>query len=246
VSAADLLVSLRDAAVTLFYPRACQLCGGSVENPSDDACCRKCWENAKFFTGAETVCEKCGRVLETAAKRIEKTFCRRCDGEHFDAARAVGVYEGALRLAVINLKEKPAVSERVKTRLAELSLKTPFNQATMIIPVPLHRRRLHERGFNQAAVLARILSQKTKLPCLENCLVRETYSAMHRAGMDEKSRRESVEKSFAVKQPRLIKDENILLVDDVFTSGATASVCAKALKENGAAKVFVVTIARAV
>jgi predicted amidophosphoribosyltransferase len=68
---------------------------------------------------------------------------------------------------------------------------------------------------------------------------------MHRAGMDERGRRESVEKSFEVKNARLIKGEKILLVDDVFTSGATASACAKILKEKGASEVFVLTIARA-
>lgn len=246
MSAFSFLNSLRDAAATLFYPRGCSLCGESVESTANGACCQNCWRQTPFFTAAETLCYKCGRLLEHAGAKGIKTFCRRCDEDYFDAARAVGAYESGLRQAVIALKEKPEVAARIKKQLANVCRQPPLDKASQIIPVPLHRRRYAERGFNQAAILARLLSAEIKLPCLENCLVRESYTGMHRARMDEKARRESVEKSFAVKQPRLIKNENILLVDDVFTSGATASVCAKVLKENGAGEVFVVTIARAI
>ena len=76
-------------------------------------------------------------------------------------------------------------------------------------------------------------------------MARHIHTPMHRVGMDERARRESIEKAFAVKQPRLIKDEIVLLVDDVFTTGATASLCAQVLKENGAKQVLVLTLARA-
>lgn len=240
------LNSLRDAALALVYPRGCELCGASVESYTDGAACADCWRETRIFTGAETLCSKCGRLLEHAGGFAESVFCHLCDGEHFDTARAVGIYEGALRVAVLALKEKPFVSSRVRNLLAPPCQNYPFNQTAKVVPVPLHDKRLRQRGFNQAAFLARILSSQTGLPNLENCLARELYTSPHRVGMDVQARRESVEKAFAVKQPRLIKDEKILLVDDVFTSGATASACAKALKENGASEVFVLTIARAV
>lgn len=245
MSAVRHLNNLRDAALALVYPRGCELCGESVESYTDGAACARCWRETRIFTGAETLCSKCGRMLEHAGGFSEGVFCHLCDEEHFDTARAVGIYEGALRVAVLALKEKPFVSLRIRNLLARACQNYPFNQTAKIVPVPLHDKRLRQRGFNQAAVLARILSSQTGLPNLENCLARELYTPMHRAGMDEQARRESVERAFVVKQPRLIKGEKILLVDDVFTSGATASACAKALKENGAGEVFVMTIARA-
>lgn len=236
-----------NAALTLFYPRGCRLCGASVENLADGAACRECWLKTRIFDGSETLCAKCGRLLEHAGRRAEKTFCHLCDNDFYDAARAVGIYENALRASILELKEKPFVSTTLKKVLQIAFDNAPFfNQITKIIPVPLHKRRFHERGFNQATLLAQILSSGTNLPLLENCLVRQSFTEMHRGAFDERARRESVENVFAVKQPRLIENENVLLVDDVLTSGATASASAKALKKSGAGAVFVLTVARAV
>jgi ComF family protein len=224
------------------------LCDNSVEKLTDGATCQDCWRKTRIFTGAETLCQKCGRLLEHSAitGKTEIINCHRCNNDFFDIARAVGVYEGALRVAALELKEKPFIALRLKNLLTKVLHKSPFDQTTRIIPVPLHPNRFRERGFNQAAVLGGILSRESKLQMSENCLVREVYTKLHRGGMDEKARRETVEKSFVVRQPRLVEKEKILLVDDVFTSGATASACAKALKESGANEVFVLTIARAV
>ena len=112
------------------------------------------------------------------------------------------------------------------------------------MPVPLHPERERERGFNQAAVLARALAQSTQLRCDEWSLARAVHTYRHRTGMDARSRRESVTGAFEVRRPRLIENESVLLVDDVFTTGATASACAEALKNAGAKEVFVLTVAR--
>lgn len=239
------LSDFRDAVLSLVYPRSCEICGKIVENFDDGVACQFCWQATRIFTGRETLCQKCGRWLEHAGRGGETTFCHLCDDDFFDAARAVGIYEAALRISILELKEKPFVAQKLKNLLFERFQNSIVSEATKIVPVPLHAKRLRSRKFNQAAILARILAEKTRLPILENCLVREIHTPMHRATMDERARRESVEKAFVVNQPRLIKGEKILLVDDVFTSGATASVCAKALKEQGADSVFVLTIARA-
>lgn len=234
-----------DAGFALFYPRGCALCSESVESIADGATCHACWQKTRIFNGRETFCNKCGRLLENSlSKTSEHIFCHRCDSDFYDLARAVGIYENALRVAVLELKEKSFISSRLQHLFYAAFLSSPFSSATKIVPVPLHKKRFRERGFNQTEVLARVLSQKLKLPVLEKCLTRETYTQKHRANMDEQARRESVEKAFAIKQPRLIKNETILLVDDVFTTGATVSLCAKVLKEAGADKVFILTIAR--
>jgi ComF family protein len=111
--------------------------------------------------------------------------------------------------------------------------------------VPLHPSRERERGFNQAALLARTLAKATRLRLDEWSLARVGHGGRHRAGMDARARRESVEGCFAVARPRLVRGERVLLVDDVYTTGATASACARVLLEAGAREVFVLTAARA-
>jgi len=103
-----------------------------------------------------------------------------------------------------------------------------------------------ERGFNQAAVLARVLANQTQIMLDEQTLVRKIHTPMHRATMDSKAREAIVKDAFEVKRQNFVKGENILLVDDVFTSGATVSNCAKILKDKGAEQVYVLTVARAV
>lgn len=233
--------------LTIVYPQECQICGESVERIQFGDVCESCWEKTEIFDNSETICFRCGLVLSNVSNAApeRKTFCHRCDELAFDAARAIGIYDGALRAAVLRLKREPAVSERLKDLLFAAFDHPPINQATKIIAVPLHEKRFRERSFNQAAVLAECLSKTSGLEILENCLERTVHTPMHRAGMDERARRESVEKSFVVKNRRLIENEKILLIDDVFTSGATASACAKILKEKGASDCFVLTIARA-
>jgi competence protein ComFC len=102
-----------------------------------------------------------------------------------------------------------------------------------------------ERGFNQAEVLTQFLSKKTSIEADDKSLVREIHTPMHRAAMDKKAREATVKNAFAVTRKHFIESKKILLIDDVFTSGATVSSCAKVLKKNGAAKVYVMTIARA-
>jgi predicted amidophosphoribosyltransferase len=104
---------------------------------------------------------------------------------------------------------------------------------------------LIRRGFNQSALLAKILSDETGIPLDEQSLKRNAHTIKYRAAMDKRARAETVENAFEVKRARLISGETILLIDDVLTSGATASACARALKETGAAKVYVLTVARA-
>jgi ComF family protein len=113
------------------------------------------------------------------------------------------------------------------------------------MPVPLHANRLKVRGFNQAAIIAQALSKSLRLPLDEVSLLRPSASEKYRAGLDAKGRRETVAGAFEVVHPRLVQNEDILLVDDVFTTGATVSVCAETLVAAGARNVFVLTLAQA-
>ncbi|MGZ8844016.1 MAG: ComF family protein, partial [Pyrinomonadaceae bacterium] len=102
-----------------------------------------------------------------------------------------------------------------------------------------------ERGFNQALILARELARCCRLPLDEHSLLRRVQTEMHRVGMDAKARRKSVAGAFFVRRADLITGKRVLLVDDVFTTGATVSACAAVLRDAGAEDVFVLTMARA-
>ena len=198
------------------------------------------------FSGAETFCWKCGLLSHGVVppEKREQIRCRRCDSDAFTAARACGVYEKALRASVLLLKREPHVCRRLAQLLLRTQKQHPLNQATRIIPVPLHPERKKSRGFNQAAIIGQELSRLTKLPLDEVSVVRTQHSTRHRAGMDARGRRETVAGAFLVTHPALIAGERVLLVDDVFTTGATVSSCAKSLMDAGASEVYVLTIAR--
>ena len=157
----------------------------------------------------------------------------------------MGVYEGALRASVLRLKHEPHVGAHLAGLFARAAAQPPLDTATLIIPVPLHAERERERGFNQAAQLARTLAARTRLPLDEQSVVRVKHAERHRAGMDARARRETVEEAFRVTRPRLVAGHRVLLVDDVLTTGATVSSCAHALRQAGAHEVFVLTVARA-
>ena len=239
-----MLSKIYDSLLSVAYPQTCQICENSVENFSDGIVCGSCWKRTCIFSDAETLCKKCGRFLQAKSSDFE-TFCHRCDEHFYDAARAVGIYENALAVSVINLKREAVVAKRLQKLFLARFQTSDFQDSSLIIPVPLSKKRLLERGFNQAAVLGKILSNTMNLPLDEQSLARTVHTRLHRAAMDMKAREKSVENAFVVTRPNLIAGKNILLVDDVFTSGATASNCAKALKEKGAAKVYVLTVARA-
>ena len=241
---------LYDAALALVYPERCAVCEASVEKRFDGVACAMCWRATQLFSGEELLCAKCGAVLQNALPQSQKsrkieTQCRRCSDESFTAARACGVYEKALRASVLALKRKPYVAPRLARMLRDAQRRAPLDTATRIMPVPLHRERERERSFNQAAMLGRALAAQTNLVCDEWSLTRTLHTVRHRAGMDASARRETVEGAFEVQRPRLIAGERILLIDDVFTTGATVSSCASVLKAAGADEVFVLTLARA-
>lgn len=200
-----------------------------------------------MFTGRDTLCWKCGAFTEAAVNEARrKTIrCGRCDDDAFDGARACGFYEGALRASILQLKREPHVASHLGRLMLTAQQRAPLNSADLIIPVPLHPERERERGFNQALLLARELAHLSGLALDEHSVVRRVHTERHRAGMDAKARRQSVAEAFAVRHPKLVAGQRVLLVDDVFTTGATVSACAAALKEVGAEEVFVLTIARA-
>lgn len=236
-----------DATLAVLYPQACAICGHSVESRHDGVACSRCWDATPLFRESDPLCGKCGALSRAivAEDKRHNVRCGRCDEDAFTAARACGAYEGALRTSILELKRQPHVARRLAHLMSKLQKRAPLDSAELIVPVPLHANRERERGFNQALILARELSRLTGLPLDEHSVVRRLHTERHRSGMDAKARRKSVSGAFAVRHADLIKGKRVMLIDDVFTTGATVSACAAALFEAGAEDVFVVTVARA-
>jgi len=235
-----------DSLLALMYPQPCAVCAGSVESRALGVACASCWQQTRLFSGVGALCWKCGLPSTGTAppENREQVRCHRCDDDSFTAARACGVYEGALRASVLLLKHQPDLCRKLREQLIQTQMQYPLNTATRIIPVPLHPEREKSRGFNQATLIGRKLSLAASLPLDEVSLLRTSHTNRHRAGMDAKGRRDTVADAFRVTYPALIVGERVLLVDDVFTTGATVSSCAKTLLAAGATEVFVLTIAR--
>ena len=237
-----------DALLAVAYPQSCAICGGSVESRKFGVACEACWSRTRIFDGTEILCWKCGLLHDldelTAQVSADEMRCRRCEMLDFSAARAVGPYEGALRESVLQLKRQPHVAPQLEALLIAAAKREPLSLSTRIVPVPLHRKRQQSRGFNQARIIAEVLSNGLRLPLDEVSLVRVTSTEKYRAGLDAKGRRDTVASAFEVRHPKLIANENVLLVDDVFTTGATVSACSEALLAAGAQNVFVLTISR--
>ena len=186
-------------------------------------------------------CRICGDSVEQHRHGV---VCEACwNTQILTDEGSIGWYEGALRETVLLLKRQPSLPRHVADLLVERA-KT-MESVTRVVPVPLHEERLRSRGFNQAAVIGREMSKALRVPLDESSLIRVSTPRKYRTGLDAKGRRESVEGAFTVRYPRLIGGEEVLLVDDVFTTGATVGACEAALMEAGAKSVLVMTLARA-
>jgi len=236
---------LQNSLLSLIYPQECRVCDRQVEGLDDGVACHGCWDSTRFFKGNEMLCAKCGAFFGDEAAPIA-VYCHKCDDHFYDRAVAAGVYEKALSATIIELKSAPILPRCIETALAAASRRGPFKNIDLILPIPLSRQRRHERGFNQAEIIASAVSRVSGIAVDAVSLARKTHTPIHRIGMDQKARELTVQNAFVVTRPKLIAGKNILLVDDVFTSGATASYCAKILKKKGAGKVNVFTLARAV
>jgi ComF family protein len=176
--------------------------------------------------------------------------CRACqDGTFsFDHARSFAVYSDALVRAILLLKYErmDPLGAWFANHLAEVVKREPEAMlADVVVPVPLHRQRERERGYNQAALLARPLAKKLNLPYRALLLVR-TRPRPEKHLLSTEERWESVRGAFAMCKRGRVDNLRVLLVDDVMTTGATLDACSRALREAGAKSVVGLTVARAV
>lgn len=231
-------------ALDALVPPLCLACDNPVADPGQF--CPACFSRAHLIV--PPLCERCGVPFAAAGLGGALGICGDCR-EHNPAwgrARAAFAYDEVSRRLVLPLKyaDRPETARHLAPFMARAGAGL-LAEAEAIVPVPLHRRRLFERRYNQAAVLARALARPGR-PALVDALVRTRATApLFELGREERAR--EVEGAFAVRPSRVaaLRGRRVLLVDDLLTSGATASGCARVLLEAGAAGVDVLALARA-
>jgi ComF family protein len=245
-----------------FFPADCRICGSPLIQVSRLPVCRSCLLALRPLQGS--YCAVCGEALhfppriecgevgcEEAPRESRCLLCQRIDPP-FERAVAFGRYDGELRdlIHLLKFQQVRPAAEILGRMLAEAmaNLEPAMPVGTIVVvPVPLHKRKRAQRGFNQADMIAQAalksLSRPKRFQLCSGLLIRrrETGSQI---GLTRHQRRENLRGAFAVNDPTRILRRDILLVDDVFTTGTTASECARVLLRAGAARVWVATVAR--
>ncbi len=234
---------LADASRTmldLVLPPRCAVCGVVVAEPY--SFCAGCWPDIRFL--GEPCCARCG--LPFAHDMGEGALCGGChaDPPPFARARAATAYGEAARAVALKLKYGRRTS-MARLMARHMARHVEAERDALLVPVPLHRWRLWQRGFNQAALIADALARLTGGRVLSDALVRTRRTPPLRA-MGRSERRRAVKGAFAVNPARAdqVRGRSVILVDDVWTSGATAEGCAAALVAAGAARVELLCWAR--
>lgn len=233
------------AALDLVFPARCPVCGATLGAGRRDPLCGACWDAIDRIV--PPVCARCGLPFPTfdPAPGIAMETCEPCRRETppFDAARAATVFAGPLRDAVHALKFRGA--RGLARPLAGLVLDSPaaamLDGVDALVPVPLAPARQRERGFNQATLIAEALGRARGVPVRPRWLRRQRPT-MAQTDLTAAERRRNVAGAFAA--PAAVADRHLVVVDDVFTTGATVAECARALRSAGARRVGVLTVAR--
>ncbi|KUK10896.1 MAG: Phosphoribosyltransferase [Clostridia bacterium 41_269] len=217
----------------------CQLCGRrAVKNAEICVVCRK---ELEYWTQKYNECDICGHFIS------QKGVCDQCSHERppFIMARAIGPYRGILKEALYNLKfrgdRKLAVTlGRILGKKLRTSLK--LRNIDYVVPVPMHNKRLKERGFNQSILIAREVAREIRRPIIENILQKKV-NTVPQVQLSLNQRKTNPVNSFKVKDAEIVKNKVVLLIDDVFTTGTTVAECARELLKAGAEEVYVGTVA---
>jgi ComF family protein len=247
----------------LIFPSKCLIC----REKDSLSFCNSCINKIEYINSS--FCFRCGCSLSSF--NISFPVCIECKKHKrrfsFECARAVGIFDEVLRDAINKFKYKKKkilakplgellvnyLKEDKKNKFQirgnyELCNLTSYyfpeiHNFDFVIPVPIHKKRVKLREFNQSELLANVIYENFKIPILNNCLIKNIDTASQ-TELSYEQRLKNVKGAFIVKNKEKIKQKTILLIDDVFTTGSTVNECSITLKKEGAKKVYVLTLAR--
>ena len=208
----------------IIYPKECIICGKTNE----DILCDKCYDNM-FLNNIVKEC------------KIDKY------NENYKEHLYIFKYEGKIRNIILDYKfnDKAYLYEFfVKIILKNEKICRKIKKYDIIIPVPIHKKRNRERGYNQSELIARKIAENFEnTECIKNCLVKSRNNAKQ-SSLTKKQRMQNVKGVYKIQNKQKIKNKRVILFDDIYTTGSTVNECAEVLNENGAKEVLVFTIAK--
>jgi len=227
-----------------FFPRICLACSRVLPSGRPEFFCSDCFRQITFLRGS--LCPVCGILFPDSSS--ENHRCPSCmeNAHWFDFARAAVAYEGIIVDTIHRFKygRDLTAGAALSGLLADFDFDgVDFSTFDAMIPVPLHIRRLRERRFNQSLVLARALGKKHGIAVDFSLLKRRRFT-LTQTGLDKGERDKNISGAFQTAHPEKIPGRSFLLVDDVYTTGATVNECAKTLVQAGAKRVAALTAAR--
>ena len=215
------------ACLDFVYPPFCFFCDQRLSG-EELFICTDCWSNLPVLKSTLAKPENSGKY-------------------HFIEALAVWEYGDNVDIIIHHFKYygKTKIGRVLGRKMGTLADEIPgYANSDCLIPVPLHRRKYRERGFNQSRILADAVGKVLNIPVLCNVLKRIRYTKPQ-ASLNKTKRAKNVANAFKVVDLKAVSEKQVILIDDVFTTGSTLNVCAKELLQAGAAKVRVLTVARA-
>jgi ComF family protein len=229
----------------LLFPPSCPTCGAALSDPDRDLFCADCRSGIQRV--ANPLCPSCG--LPHTTPQGADHLCEECilSAPPFSVARSLGFYTGTLLDAIHLFKYHGKIS--TGEALGRMMAQTSYDRLTLgnyslTIPVPLHPKRLRERGFNQSLILARQVSKRFSIP-VDFLALGGTVHTEAQVTLSGRARRLNVRGAFSVRDRGRVAEERIVLIDDVYTTGSTVRECARVLLHSGAREVAVLTLARA-
>lgn len=222
----------------MLYPRTCPVCE-SIVAKKDGYICGKCRDKLQWIRNPR--CKKCGKPLEDA----KQEYCKDCSRKHhyYEEGRAVWVYNKELRQSIYRFKyqnKREYGDYYVSCMLDSYGVWLRHLKLDGVIPIPLHAKKRRARGFNQAQVLAEKLAEGLELPVYTQLVARQKNTRPQKE-LNDKERQENLKNAFKIVQND-VQLKRILLVDDIYTTGATMDTCAKLLKEHGVREVYFICL----
>ncbi|MFC1990609.1 double zinc ribbon domain-containing protein [Chloroflexota bacterium] len=227
------VAKLKGTALDLLFPKRCIGCG-----KEGDFICPSCRQSLPRIM--PPICPKCGRPQPSG---ILCPGCVRWQTE-IDGIRSPFIFDGVMRQTIHQLKYQNlrALSALLAQMMWDYLVANPV-PAEVLVPVPLHPKRLRERGYNQSSLVAREMGKFLNLTVIDDCLIRQRHAIPQARTSSVEERRSNIAGAFICVDRRL-RGKQVLLIDDVSTSGATLDACAAAAKATGAASVWGLVIAR--
>lgn len=239
----NIFVKIYDWFCSLFFVRGikCLNCGKDLEQEKDVEFCDECFTKLPFID-ENKVCLKCGCPTMGEAK-----YCLLCKEtkRQFKVAASVFKYDGAIRKLIINFKfnNRPYIKNTFAHLMYEKFKRLGWD-IDVVTFVPATKKKIKKRGYNQAEILCRAFCEVANLPCVE--ALAKTVDTKSQVELTFKQRQENLTKSFEVTDKNLVKGKNVLLIDDVYTTGATANACSELLYKAKCNNVYVFTLAHTV